>query len=754
MPRSDRTVAARSAREAAAGAAAATISSAGMFGVESGEGVSAGSIPASTASTSGESREGSGGGGGDKGPISHKVKLLPKRSSVRVACGNCRRRRIKCSGSRPSCRQCTNAGEECGYDANEGETVSIAIRRRLDEAEKENDHLRRMVGMLAACDPEVAREVLAHVASAIQSPEGAWDVLLDEGIWSPITGMSDDAAAEEVAAKLADTKMEEDDRSTDPAQQTQGSDRLEWSSPRQVTDKTLPGPTGTVAVDTSSFQHLLPWRTSSRFSLKGRPRIAVTSWQPTVLSLPRRAGEHPSDVDRWTRTGWSRTHVQHLLDVLLTWDVLPFCLVNRDAFLADYHSGSEQFCSSALVHATLALATQLINEGGDNTMSLPSGWIGSRLFADEAESIIRDERPPNSIPNIQAFGMMSFYYLRLGGEDHAQRLADECAARILDLCRQEGDGGDYVFRRVRAITMLSLTTGRPYKSPDITAQEDLLFPDQLSLCGGVADSSFPSRLLEGGFDTDTATTGQPYDVHLIAARLYELTDLVHRFVMSVESGQQSQQEGNPDGMAITADRVKDVYVKCLSWYEGILALLKADGSHTPFVLFVHMYYHFCLLCALKPFINLSLGRKTDVEPYEITTNAAQSVLSLVQSYDDIFTLRRTSALVPYLVCASGLFSLGLEDVGSLMEPVHLPVGDETPLRQRAAGPHEHRSPRYGKPPTGKVARETPPPSHVRVSVSSHAAILLEKMGSTLPAAREAGKLLQREIEASKDVMAG
>lgn len=87
-----------------------------------------------------------------------------------------------------------------------------------------------------------------------------------------------------------------------------------------------------------------------------------------------------------------------------------------------------------------------------------------------------------------------------------------------------------------------------------------------------------------------------------------------------------------------------------------------------------MYYHFSLLCAFRAFIGLKLDN-SDVRPQNICSQAAQSVLALAQSYDDLFTLHRVSGFIPYFITTSGLFSLAMEKAGSRIDDVYLRWGD-------------------------------------------------------------------------------
>lgn len=146
-----------------------------------------------------------------------------------------------------------------------------------------------------------------------------------------------------------------------------------------------------------------------------------------------------------------------------------------------------------------------------------------------------------------------------------------------------------------------------------------------------------------------------------------------------------------------------------------------------------MYYHFCLLCAFRPFINTSM-EGCNIQPFIICSQAAQSILALAQSYDDLFTLRRVSGLIPYFVCASGLFSLGMEKGGSRMDSAHLRLGDHPSLNKMEINEYESVANRYG-------ASKTP--SYFKISATLHASLLLAKMGSTHPAAVIAEERLKR-----------
>jgi hypothetical protein len=120
---------------------------------------------------------------------------------------------------------------------------------------------------------------------------------------------------------------------------------------------------------------------------------------------------------------------------------------------------------------------------------------------------------------------------------------------------------------------------------------------------------------------------------------------------------------------------------------------------------------------------------SDLHPYGICKEAAQSILALVQSYDDLFTLRRVSALVPYFVYASGLLGVAMETEGTSMDPVHLRHRrNHRGNKLKSAARHESPS-RIGGNGPGRATN-----SYITMSATDHARQLLDKMALAHPAA--------------------
>ncbi|TDZ32711.1 Nitrogen assimilation transcription factor nit-4 [Colletotrichum trifolii] len=130
--------------------------------------------PESSGSTSDEaskdpesgSRSGSGSGSRSQSADSAgdaKPRAASKRQVIAVACDNCRRRKAKCDGNRPKCQHCTKRGVECHYEANQGETVSLALKRKANVLETENAQYRDLFRMVCSKTEDEAQEIFRRI---------------------------------------------------------------------------------------------------------------------------------------------------------------------------------------------------------------------------------------------------------------------------------------------------------------------------------------------------------------------------------------------------------------------------------------------------------------------------------------------------------------------------------------------------------------------------------------------------------------
>lgn len=287
----------------------------------------------------------------------------------------------QCSGQRPTCTKCNSRGIVCVYSTDLlDETHTQSIKRRYDELQATHSSCQEVYLYLQSASVDEAAEVLKRIRGGLNA--NTMLTQIREGRLSRLS---------------ANTK----DKSARPP----------------------------------CFQQMLSWRLCHP-NPKVKNAFASQLDQSTTLTLPPRpldAYNFQSHRDTWTQTGWTKAHIQHLIDTVLVWDYLPISLLSYDHFLQSFYDGSITFCSSALVCALLALASRLVNEDKDEREILPTGWVGSMTFYKEAQAEL--EKPPtrNRLPDTQAIGVLSLYRLRCGEEAEALDYVESCFSQISGL---------------------------------------------------------------------------------------------------------------------------------------------------------------------------------------------------------------------------------------------------------------------------------------------------------------------------------
>ncbi|KAM4061664.1 nitrate assimilation regulatory protein nirA [Hirsutella rhossiliensis] len=282
----------------------------------------------------------------------------------------------------------------------------------------------------------------------------------------------------------------------------------------------------------------------------------------------------------------------------------------KDPFFRDYCSGSSRYCSSALVNALIALATRVVHEISDEAESPGPGFN-------------------QSCPQEPLMGSEAEKYAKVWATSYRGA--------------------------VSLIRILRLTTGQVFTmSTSCKLQDDSIFLDQ-SACS--AEYLFGGQCGSGTTPDPTlkARSSQLRDLQLIPARVFQLTEWVYKLLSSATH--------TPNGRFDTAE-VMAVYTECLDWYEGFFSYPK-PAAVTPFVLFIHMYYQFCLLCLFRPLANL--------------------VLADSDSYSRLFTLRRVSPFVPYFLSLATISDVSSVDGFSTYQDVSpSPTAAKVPIMAHAS----------------------------------------------------------------------
>ncbi|KAF2145263.1 uncharacterized protein K452DRAFT_266029 [Aplosporella prunicola CBS 121167] len=113
-----------------------------------------------------------------------------KRSMVPVACGNCKRRKIKCDGQTP-CSPCSQRSYHCLYDSDPMARRSVTLKRKYDVVQTERDQMVELYGLLQARPEAEALEILKRIrastdVSAVLTLVREGDLLVQQPPWNKV----------------------------------------------------------------------------------------------------------------------------------------------------------------------------------------------------------------------------------------------------------------------------------------------------------------------------------------------------------------------------------------------------------------------------------------------------------------------------------------------------------------------------------------------------------------------------------------
>ncbi|KAF6824173.1 Nitrogen assimilation transcription factor nirA 5 [Colletotrichum musicola] len=160
---------------------------------------------------------------GPRVPSGPQRPLKPPRQPVLVACLQCRKRKVKCTGTRPVCFRCSSQGLDCEWDTEPDTTRLKSLRRRNEELEKENEDLREFISFLYSRPRDEALEIfnwLRSTGNALQVLElvRVGDMLLNN--------QSDNASSSHYSGDNSDSTQRDD--GIDP--RTTGQSRGRWQN--------------------------------------------------------------------------------------------------------------------------------------------------------------------------------------------------------------------------------------------------------------------------------------------------------------------------------------------------------------------------------------------------------------------------------------------------------------------------------------------------------------------------------------------
>jgi hypothetical protein len=85
------------------------------------------------------------------------------RDRVASACDQCRTRKIKCNGERPTCLECTKRSTSCHYATQSAETQNQALKRKFKLLQAENEAYAELFELIKTSSDSESRELMLRV---------------------------------------------------------------------------------------------------------------------------------------------------------------------------------------------------------------------------------------------------------------------------------------------------------------------------------------------------------------------------------------------------------------------------------------------------------------------------------------------------------------------------------------------------------------------------------------------------------------
>ncbi|KAI9743817.1 MAG: hypothetical protein M1818_002551 [Claussenomyces sp. TS43310] len=365
-------------------------------------------------------------------------------------------------------------------------------------------------------------------------------------------------------------------------------------------------------------------------------------------------------VESWTNVTSNRGLIEHVMALYFCWEYPTFAGLSKEHFMADFRDGRRRFCSPLLVNAMLALGCRFSELPEARLDPSRPETAGDHFFM-EAKRLLAEDGL-TSLTTIQALGLLSIREASAGRDTEslyysgqAIRLATEVGLHMEASYKPEEDDPLKEVHEVRSITFwgafaldeaFNLCVG---KIPHLSRAASLVMKP--SIIDAVESSEWVPYSDEGAPLTKSAS--QPSNVRSVFKCFADLSESVQRSLYTLYT---------PDRI-LNSNEVLSAYFRYLNWYSSLPESLRLGHNFTPAVLFVHMYYHFAVLMLFRPFIKLRFPGSS-VLPRTVCSQSADAIVTLIRSYDQLYTLQHTPSFVPYIVLMSAIIHLVVSEPSS------------------------------------------------------------------------------------------
>ncbi|KAI1500427.1 hypothetical protein F5X99DRAFT_239715 [Biscogniauxia marginata] len=370
---------------------------------------------------------------------------LKKRTVSKAACNNCRLKKIRCDGKRPTCTACLRAGLECNFvTATSDETPFRALKREVETLRRSSDDMLELYELLRTVPDATALDIVRRLKSTRPSAEGADHIA--EILAVVKQELEDDPP---LFAKVSNRQLIESLR---PSIRDKAEFELMMRCPAvystfvpvdvsfiNLADMLKPPvlDRGEAALSTKQSFDLSPGDTSTLTSSIGvfggnTPESRATpgseSSNPKHIMLKAKSHGPPIQFDGrleallisiWTDVAISNELAATLLSRYLETTHQWCPLFDADLFLDGLLSGNSHFCSRLLVSSLLSWVCQCYSNLQSEVASL------ALAFETEAEELWQLEKHTNTLTAVAAAQLLSNAAAFRGREEFSNQCLEE-----------------------------------------------------------------------------------------------------------------------------------------------------------------------------------------------------------------------------------------------------------------------------------------------------------------------------------------
>ncbi|RKF59746.1 Nitrogen assimilation transcription factor nirA [Erysiphe neolycopersici] len=568
-------------------------------------------------------------------------------------CTECRKKRSKCDGQKP-CKRCVAQGVQCNYiipvhqskQQLRGELEQLKLKEKQQEmlisALLSNDFSESQLEQLRNGDPVTI--ILQDMETVISDPE-----VLKNNLGTFQTDIAYDTSSVKTEVSLVTTPIINDNNKNEP-----NIDIRNYSEQSNYQPNCG-----------NSFNKLRPPDSSKTrvYFSKKYPNLSnidtITSKSRDFVDQPKSKCMELEILNQstgWTTLSSDKTWINHLLMLYFCWEYPIFAPLSKDHFLKDFKNGNRRYCSSLLVNSILAAACRFSAQPRARLDPTDSKTAGDQFFT-EAVKILESGEDLFSITKIQALNVLSIREAACGRSSdsifyssQAIKLAVEMKLHV-DLnitIRKDSELKKHTvllatFWGAFALDQAwSLSCGRLPRF-----SENIKFVKKPRMVQRQGSANWAQFSKDDPAKSEIVSSQASNDWNAFVT-FCDLSDIIYRSLYILYSPIEE----------ITSIKLLACYTEYLHWYDSNPTKMRLGEAHTPAILFSHVFYHYTILLLFRPLIKVDITN-SNVSPREVCLEASDAISSLVNSYNELYTLHHAPALVPYIVLISSITKLAI-----------------------------------------------------------------------------------------------